>query len=198
MVFFLFFSVECKRKSSNPEVLHSLYTSLWGNDCFLICHSSHPHRSKADFQVRHFSFGSIRSHWKGESQNYSKNMCMWLLCKWVLTYVWNGEMFESLFTTRTQVGSWLGCASEVIFCQGDVQGVFISCSLFLEVKYMPVHRKIGSCSIRFCKNKGRKKADFVKGHGSATARLWVPGQHGLSWELVLSNNDNVSWNWPGV
>lgn len=120
---------------------------------------------------------------------------MWLLCTWVLKYVWNREMLESLLTTRAQVGSWLGCASEVTFCQGDVQGVFISGNLFLEVKYMPVHRKTGSCSIRFCRNKGRQKVNFVKDHGIATVRLWVPG---LSWEFVWNNNDHVSWNWPGA
>lgn len=69
----LFFPLECRR-SSNPEVLHSMYIFLRGNDCFLICHSSLPQRSKVDFQVRHFSFGSIRSHWKGGFENQSKKI----------------------------------------------------------------------------------------------------------------------------
>jgi len=73
-------------------------------------------------------------------------------------------MFESSLTTRTQARSWLGCTSggnEALlnshFCQGDVQGVFLSGNLFLEFKYIHIYREIGSYSIRFYKSITRKK-----------------------------------------
>lgn len=109
------------------------------------------------------------------------------------------------------MGSWLGCASggnEVLlnsrFCQGGVQGVFLSGNLFLEVKYIHVHREIGSYSIRVYKNITGKKVDFLKGYRRATVRLRVPGQHeedsAVLWELVLNHdNENVIlWDCSGV
>lgn len=180
MVFFL---PESKR---SPEVLHSLYIFLWGNDCFLICHSYHPQRSKANFQVRKsFFFFFLLDQWGVIGKVSLKIIVKIYLCDSCVHGSLNMYEMERCWNPSSPPEpKWdLGWAVLVKshFVKEMCRVFLFQATYSLRLNTCLYIGKLGHVPLGFTKNKGRQKVNFVKGHGSATVGLWVLG---LSWEFV--------------